>query len=431
MSKIRTGSKIFVVWPSPDYQNVESWMTGPVRPEHGSFRNSDQNPDRTDIWRFLVRSWFLIICMYRTNEKSRLVRTRNTNHVPNHFRVWTNFECRQKSVQRTEPKVQTVFGTTYRSETELLIRPSTKSIIHFWKISYLKSGLKPNKRISVTLSAKDTLNNHFQVTDDFKTDASGRPGIHGPTGPKKSRTISDKDQQNFEYLGLIRTSSWIPAEDWILMMPHLIHFLHGQEITQTMHFYCLNLTNILLIWRVQVMLDILCPQNSHNLTCQKPTHWLKSWNFGLGTTSLKNRACFRAHVSDLHWTVQSGPVTLKFKVWTVFTMKRKLRQKHFKGSCPSLKLQDLINRYLGSKTRPCPQNSFVGVIFQNGHKCLEIFLNKKKDRGQNWWFLFNSKSNHYWKQLTSSPLHPRTLCRNWTYFQILGNKIQVSHFEIS
>ena len=106
--------------------------------------------------------------------KNRPVRNRNTNHVPNHFRVWTNFKFRQKSVQQTGPKIQTVFGTTYRSKSELPIWQSTKSIIHFLKISYLKTGLKPNKRISVTLSAKDTLNNDFQVTDDFKTDASGK-----------------------------------------------------------------------------------------------------------------------------------------------------------------------------------------------------------------------------------------------------------------
>ena len=48
-----------------------------------------------------------------------------------------------------------------------------KTIIHFQQISYLKTGLKPNKRISITLSAKDTLDNNFQVTDEFKTDASG------------------------------------------------------------------------------------------------------------------------------------------------------------------------------------------------------------------------------------------------------------------
>ena len=53
---------------------------------------------------------------------------------------------------------------------------SVPSIIidHFRKISYLRTGLKPNKRISVTLSAEDTLKNKFQVTDDFQTDASGK-----------------------------------------------------------------------------------------------------------------------------------------------------------------------------------------------------------------------------------------------------------------
>ena len=49
-----------------------------------------------------------------------------------------------------------------------------KIIEHFRKISYLRTSLKPNKRISVTLSAEDVLKNKFQVTDEFKTDASGK-----------------------------------------------------------------------------------------------------------------------------------------------------------------------------------------------------------------------------------------------------------------
>ena len=45
----------------------------------------------------------------------------------------------------------------------------------------MKTGLKPNKRISVTLSTNDTLKNNFQVTDDFETDASGRLSLDDVT----------------------------------------------------------------------------------------------------------------------------------------------------------------------------------------------------------------------------------------------------------
>ena len=41
--------------------------------------------------------------------------------------------------------------------------------------------MKPNKIISVTLSANDTLNNNFQVTDDFETDASGKLSLDDVT----------------------------------------------------------------------------------------------------------------------------------------------------------------------------------------------------------------------------------------------------------
>ena len=69
---------------------------------------------------------------------------------------------------------------TYRKRSAIE-RFCDQQKIHFWQISYLKTGLKPNERISVTLSANDTLKNNFQVTDDFETDASGRLSLDDVT----------------------------------------------------------------------------------------------------------------------------------------------------------------------------------------------------------------------------------------------------------
>ena len=43
---------------------------------------------------------------------------------------------------------------------------------------------------------------------------------------------------------------------------------------------------------------------------------------------------------------------------------REMRKRIFKGSCPGLKFQDFIWRYLGSRKRLRIQNSSVGVIFE-------------------------------------------------------------------
>ena len=65
------------------------------------------------------------------------------------------------------------------------------------------------------------------------------------------------------------------AENWVWTLKILIHFLHGQRTTQTMHFYCLNLTNILSIWKAQVkyhrvLLEIWCRFfNSKSNRCWK------------------------------------------------------------------------------------------------------------------------------------------------------------------
>ena len=61
------------------------------------------------------------------------------------------------------------------------------------------------------------------------------------------------------------------------------------------------------------------------------------------------------------------------------------RKMNFKGSCTSSKLQDFINRYLGSRISLRPRKSSVGVIFddlQENLKVFEIFQELQESRNQ-------------------------------------------------
>ena len=68
----------------------------------------------------------------------RTVRTRNTNHVPNQFRVWANFKSRQKSVQRTGPKIR------FRYHVPVRIRTSDMTV-HKINYSLLKDFISENR----------------------------------------------------------------------------------------------------------------------------------------------------------------------------------------------------------------------------------------------------------------------------------------------
>ena len=61
----------------------------------------------------------------------------------------------------------------------------------------------------------------------------------------------------------------------------------------------------------------------------------------------------------------------------------------FKGSCSSLLLQDIINGYLGSRTRPRPQNFSVGVIFDAKKNDRKIFQCEKENR----WIYYRIQKN--------------------------------------
>ena len=61
----------------------------------------------------------------------------------------------------------------------------------------------------------------------------------------------------------------------------------------------------------------------------------------------------------------------------------------FKGSCSSLLLQDMINRYLSSRTRPRPRNFSVGVIFDAKKNGRKIFQCEKENR----WIYYRIQKN--------------------------------------
>ena len=123
------------------------------------------------------------------------------------------------------------------------------------------------------------------------------------------------------------------AENWVWTLKILIHFLHGQRTTQTMHFYCLNLTNILSIWKAQVkyhrvLLEIWCRFfNSKSNRC---------WKQSIDSYLLARILCkSRNYFWSLKFKVHSDGLVGDFMMVTNFNIRHQHQCSHFCRPLPS------------------------------------------------------------------------------------------------